>query len=41
MLTASHGFENLQADLAQIRKKLGQPGASDRVAELALSLLKK
>ena len=39
MLTETHGFENLQAELLEIRKKLGKPGASDRVAELALDLM--
>jgi lipid-A-disaccharide synthase len=39
MLTASHGFENLHTELLEIRKKLGKPGASDRVAELAFGLI--
>lgn len=39
MLTETHGFENLKSELKKIRQRLGQPGASDRVAQLALTLL--
>jgi len=39
ILTDAQEYRRIQTDLSRIREKLGAPGASVRVAELALSMV--
>ncbi|MBL7196088.1 MAG: lipid-A-disaccharide synthase, partial [Desulfobacterales bacterium] len=39
MLNDASGLERLRNELSGVRKSLGGPGASERVAEIALGML--